>query len=890
MSHEPSRARLTRGRRKLLDQLFDRLKEVDQASRQRQLRQIEKRAPRIHRWLVELLRADEESGGKIDDLFQRAGNAVRSSGRAGELVLAPGTRLGAWRAVEVIGRGGMGSVYRAERADGAFEMTVAIKLIRIRRDNLDERLRIERQLLARLNHRNIARLIDGGTTDDGHAYLVMEWIAGHDLDEYVDRNACNLAARLDLFEQISEAVGHAHQRQVVHGDLKPANVRVTEFDRVRLVDFGVARLIHDEEDTGSAGGGALTPAFCAPEQLRGESVSTQSDIWSLGVLLQWLLSGRIRQARPGHSIRRELPGNLAHRNDLIAIIDRACAEDPDERYAGVSQMLEDVRRCREGFPVRARRQTRTYLLSRIIRRHRLAAGVTITVSAVLCLAVIGALWQAHHATMQRDRAELEAERAMQAEQESEQLAEELQQVVDFQSERLAAVDPSAMGVSLRQGILDRRRTALQSLTEDPEQIEGALDVLDQSLAGVNFTDVALASLDQNIFEPTLETVDREFAAQPLLRARLLQVTATTMRELGINDRTEAPQAEALLIRRALLGDKHPETLKTIGEMGALQGQLGRYEQQRRLYEEAMNGLGMVLGEEHLETLIMIGSMGTHYYNSGDMEMAERYYIEVLEQSRELLGASHTQTLASLSNMGSLLSGQERFEEAMPYYREVLQVRRENLGNQHPKTLGSISNVGWLLQQKDRLDDALPYYLEALAGRRQVLGDEHPSTMISVNNMGFLLSAMGRPDDAEPYSLEAMNNARRLYGNDHHRTLIFINNNSSLMQSLGRFDQAEALATEALERGQRVLPPGHWHLGVFHARLGLVRVAQERYEEAETPMIQAFKIYRDALGEEHGRTRDISGELAKLYAALHEADPGAGHDFERERWQRRAGLD
>ena len=886
VSQPVARSRLTRARRNLLDRLLVQLMDRDESARERQLARLAQRAPRMHVWLVRLLEASAQTSGPLDELFARAGSAARRTRSSGELELAAGACLGPWRVLEAVGSGGMGTVYRAERADGAFEMTVAVKLIRLRRDNLDERLKVERQLLARLNHRHIARLIDGGTTDHGYAYLVMDWIDGFDLDEYLDRHPGNLAARLELFEQIGSAVAHAHQRQVVHGDLKPANVRVTADGRVRLVDFGVARLIHDDEGRGKLGPSALTPAFCAPEQLRGESASTQSDTWSLGVLLQWLLSGRIRQAEAGHSVADELPADLVRRQDLVAIIDRACAELPDDRYAGVSHLLDDVRRCRQGYPVQARPQTRRYLLASFVRRHRLAAAAALAGSVLLCAALVGALWQAHHATQQRDRAALEADRALQAERQSERLARELQQVVDFQSERLAAVDPAAMGVSLRRDILDRRRTALEGLIEDTERIERELEGLDQSLAGVNFTDVALVSLERRIFEPTLATIDREFADQPSLRARLLQVTATTLRELGRGDLSEDPQTEALRIRREQLGDLDLQTLVSIREMGALQGRLGHYQQQRRYYQEALDGFREVLGEDHLETLIMTGSMGTHYHNIGENDQAEEYFRQVLEQSRALLGQSHSQTIASLSNMGSLLGGQERFDEAMPYYREVLEVRRATLGDRHPDTLRAVSNMGWLLQQKQRLDEALPLYREALEGRRQVLGNDHPATMVSVNNMGFLLSAMGRPEQAESFSLEAMNSARRMYGNDHHRTLIFINNSSSLLQSLGRNERAEALALETVERGRRILPAGHWHLGVFSARLALARVAQERYAEAEAPMLEAYELYRDALGEDNSRTGDIVRELVELYAALHERDRSAGHDRERQRWQAR----
>ncbi len=885
MPDGPYKGRLTPARRRLIDTLLDQLLEADNPTRARELEQIRARAPRIYPWVAALLDASDETCGGMYELFRRAGQVVCEQAQASMKVLEPGTCLGAWTVVEAIGHGGMGSVYRAERTDDSFEMTVAIKVIRSGKKNLDERLQIERRLLARLNHRNIARLIDGGMTSDGLTYLVMEWVEGYDLDEYLERQPCDFATRLNFFEQVVEAVAHAHQRQIVHGDLKPANVRVTISGQVRLVDFGVARLIQDEriEQQGSAI--AMTPAFCAPEQLHGELASTQSDIWSLGVLLQWLLGGGIRQAKPGHTIAPELPVDLERRNDLVAIIDRACAEDPDQRYAGVPQLLEDVRHCRRGYPVQAREQTGAYVLSKFIRRHRVATGATLAGALLLLMAVAGALWQAHHATEQRDRAELETQRAVSAEQQAALLAGELQLVVDFQARRLAAIDATAMGAGLRSDILDQRRSALDGLLGDDDQIEHELHVLDESLGGVNFTDVALASMNRDIFAPTLRTIDQEFTAQPLLQARLLQVTATTMRELGIREQTEIPQARALEIRRQWLGDLDSDTLQSVYEMGALHGQMGRYELQRRYYKEAMNGFREKLGEDHLKTLRVTGSLGTHYFNSGDLERAGQLFSDTLERSRVALGATHEQTLASLSNMGSFLSSQGHLDEAKPYYREVLDIRRQTLGDRHPETLSSISNMGWLLQQKGHLDQALPYYREALEGRRTALGNEHPQTMVSVNNMGFLLNAMERPEQAMPYSLEAMNSARRLYGNDHHRTLIFINNSSSLVQSLGRYRQAEELAAEAVERGRRVLSSGHWHQGVFHARLGLALAAQGRYGEAETPMLEAYEIYREELGEDHDRTLDIALELHGLYAAWHETDPGAGHDIEQKRWAR-----
>ncbi len=222
-----ARPRLTPRRRRLVDRLLDGLLELDEVECRARLSRLEASHPRIARWLSELVAASEQPGEFLDTLFDRAGQAVRDSQGSKELRLPPGTRLGPWRILDDAGSGGMGTVYRAERADGAFEMHAAIKLIRVHRRSLDERLKLERELLARLDHRHIARLIDGGATQDNQAYLVMEWVEGKTLPQHLKSDTPSLDARLDLFEQIADAVAHAHQRRVVHGDLKPANVMVT---------------------------------------------------------------------------------------------------------------------------------------------------------------------------------------------------------------------------------------------------------------------------------------------------------------------------------------------------------------------------------------------------------------------------------------------------------------------------------------------------------------------------------------------------------------------------------------------------------------------------------------------------------------------------------------
>ncbi|MEX0914513.1 MAG: serine/threonine-protein kinase, partial [Wenzhouxiangellaceae bacterium] len=259
--------------------------------RDQRMREIAHSHPRVHAWLERLVEASEHPTSSLQIMFRRAGDAALSDMRLRDNALPPGTRIGDWRLADPVGAGGMGLVYRAERADGTFEMSAAIKFIRSPDDALmSERLTLETQLLARLDHPNIARILDGGTLPDGQNYLVMEWIEGEDLTECREKAGALRNRCLGLFEEIAEAVSHAHQRQVVHGDIKPANIRIARDGRPRLLDFGVARLTSGDLH-GSDRTEALTPAFSAPEQLAGGTSSTRSDIYALGALLRWMLTG-----------------------------------------------------------------------------------------------------------------------------------------------------------------------------------------------------------------------------------------------------------------------------------------------------------------------------------------------------------------------------------------------------------------------------------------------------------------------------------------------------------------------------------------------------------------------------------------------------------------------
>ena len=879
------RPRLTAARRRLLDGLLDHLFELEAEPRLRALAELDHRVPRLASWLHELIAADQDGELRFETLFQRIGQAAERDAQPADLQLSAGTRLGPWRIIEPIGSGGMGRVYRAERADDAFQMVVAIKLIRLQRIAFEARLRLERELLARLDHRNVARLIDGGTTPQGQAYLVMEWIEGRDLDRYVDEENLNLGERLDLFEQMAEGVAHAHQQRVVHGDLKPSNVRVADDGRVCLIDFGVARLIAEGEGMEDSSFNALTPAFSAPEQLAGQAATTLSDVWSMGVVLEWLLTGKVAESdRAGRTV--ELPERLPRRCDLQAVIERARHESASARYASVERMLDDLRRYREGFPVWARPRSRWLMAQRFIGRNRLAVSAGALALVALFAALAGAVWQAHEATLERDRAGAQTALALSAREESNRLAEELQAVVDFQENRLSEIDPAAMGLELRQGLIAQRRSALEREAASDEQIEQAVEQFQAQLAGINLTDLASQALDENIIVEALASIDRQFHDQPRLRARLLQAVANTARGLGLLERALPAQLEALSVRRAWLGDEHPATIDSITRTGSLYASLGDRDKALTYHQEALKLSREVHGEHHPGTLTVINNLATVINANGDHARAGHYFRKVLDGRRAVLGDDHPDTIIALSNLASGLASQERLDEARHYFQEVLERRRAGLGEDHPDTLRAVANLGWLLARMELYAEAFPYYQSALKGRRQVLGNNHPQTLRSINNMASLLGRMDRPDEAAVFYREVLQRSRTLLGDRHPNTLIYINNTSALYRSMGDLDAAEQLAAEAVASGRAMLTPGHWHLGVFLASHGLVLSEQERFVQAENALLEAYDLYAQALGAENPRTASLVPELVSLYQRWHAQTRDADHQASADAWRNR----
>ncbi|HJS90902.1 MAG TPA: serine/threonine-protein kinase, partial [Steroidobacteraceae bacterium] len=413
-----------------LDAELDRLLDLPLEQREHALRHDYPDEPALRAELESLLRSAAEMGQFLAQPAQPTtdGEAPRMS--AGPL------RLGAWRLIRRIGSGGMGEVFEARRADGGFEQRAAVKLLQVGAVGLHERFHAERRILARLEHPGIARLLDGGVAEDGRPWMAMEFVEGTAITAHCREVQASLGERLRLFQQICEAVAYAHRNLIVHRDLKPANILVDGERRVRLLDFGIAKLLDDEAAAIRTAAAPLTPAYAAPEQLRGGAVTTATDVYALGLLLFELLAG-CRPWAQDHSpvadtLRAilEKPAPAAStvaaanpdaplparvlRGDLDAILAKALREEPAQRYATVDALKLDIERVQRGEAVAAREGARLYRLAHFVRRNRWALTAAAAVFVSLAIGLGATAWQAHRASIQRDiaRRDLAREEAL----------------------------------------------------------------------------------------------------------------------------------------------------------------------------------------------------------------------------------------------------------------------------------------------------------------------------------------------------------------------------------------------------------------------------------------------------------------------------------------------
>jgi eukaryotic-like serine/threonine-protein kinase len=744
-------------------------------------------------WLSELGERDPALATQLRALLNehrildREGFLENSPSAPAKATGLAGQTVGPYTLISQIGQGGMGSVWLAERNDGRFERKVAVKFIHIAQMGKAGEARFKREgsILGRLAHPHIAELVDAGVSTGGQPYLVLEFVEGEHIDGYCDQQSLGVEARIRLFLDVLGAVAHAHSNLIVHRDLKPSNVLASKDGQVKLLDFGIAKLLEGDGEDGSAtvltveGGRAMTPEYAAPEQVTGAPVTTATDVYALGVLLYVLLTGQhpagkslrspadlvkaivdteptrpsdvVTTARTGgeettaNAARRAtVPEKLSRllRGDLDTIVAKALKKNPPERYASVTALADDLGRYLKHEPISARPDTLGYRAAKFVRRNRTAVVLASLALVAVMAGVTGTLVQTRRARAQRDLAIRERDRAG--------------RVTQFMIKMFKVSDPGeARGNSVT-----------------------AREILDKSAA----------------------EVDTQLAKDPETQAQMIDVMGDVYFSLGLYPKSESMLARSLSIRRQALGPSHPDTLASASDLGRTLSSELRDQDAEKLLRETLAAQQPVLGPENPDTLMTMHRLANSLIGQNRYPEAEQLDSQVLEKRRRVLGPEHSDTVASMDNMAYIFMMEGRLPEAEKMQRDALAIAQRVQGADDPYTLDSINRLARILSLEKRFPEAEKVQRDGLEIQLRVLGPDHALTLRSLGNLRSIFMNEHNYGEAEKVARQIQARQARVFGPEDPHTAYATYFLACLVAVQGRKTEALSLLKEAVDHG------------------------------------------------------------------------------------------
>ena len=857
-----------------IEALFKQILDKSPAERTALLQSTNHSEPQIAAAVNRLLEAEEQAGDFIEQAISDGAALFEEKERITESL--DGSTIGAYRLISELGRGGTSVVYQAVRADASFQRQVAVKLIRRGMDTEETRRRfhIERQILARLDHPNIASVYDGSTTEDGLPYYVMEYIEGMPIDLWCDHHKLSINRRLDLFVKVCRAVHYAHRNLVVHRDLKPSNVLVTREGEPKLLDFGIAKLLnHAPSDARTGPFLPMTPGFASPEQVRGESITTATDVYSLGVLLYLLLTGHkpysFEDGNPSHilkvvcetepprpsavvsqigqdserapetvsRLRATQPEQLRRRlqGDLDNIILRTLSKEPERRYGSAGQLADDLVHFRGGRPVTARKQTLGYVTRKYIRRHWLGTGFTAVIVLMLLAFIVSTYRGSARTARERDRAE-----------QVSSLLVDLFEITDGGEARGNTITGREL--------LDR----------------GASKVRDELAAHPDTQATLLATLGQlyvkmGIYDQA-ELMYRDSLALQEKQPRTATDYPRHVRALGVvlamkGDFVGAEQMfrSSLTLNLARYGEDHTSVAKDLNNLALANHDLGNYQAASALYSRAVALAVRLYGKDHPGTIIARSNLALLLYDSAQYHRAERILRRILatqikQQPPDQEGIAETQKL-----LGMTLQAQGEFQKAQSVLREALSGRLTIFGEDHREVAATMNSLGAVLREMGSHGEAEALLVQALEMRLRHLGATHAELASSFEELAALYLDCGDSELALHYYHRALENYDVNFTDRHPLMGRALAGLGLTYFQLGHFEAAD----QYLLAGMTLLPADHWVIAETERALGDCLRLQKDYVTARALLASSLEATTVRLGANHTLTLECRAMLATL---------------------------
>lgn len=764
-----------------------------------------------------LLAAANESENYFNELSGKISLSALADGGG---ALPENTVFGQWRLLRLLGSGGMGSVYLVERADEQFEQRAALKVLPVGLGGAQGHARflMERQILARLVHDNIARLLDGGVTESGVPYFVMDYVDGVPIDAFCEAQQLSVDARLALVLEIADAVQYAHRNLVVHRDLKPGNVLVEEAGHVRLLDFGIAKVLEPDADDNltRVSQRPATPAYASPEMLRGEPVDATTDVYSIGVLIYALLTGRLPLSFDGLSLAdmhervlAEVPPPASRYsdrvdNELDAIVAKALAKDPEERYASVEGLANDIRNYLDGLPVNARAPSAMYRAGKFIGRHK--AGASFAAFAVIALA-------------------------------------------------------SITGLAVNAAITAERQSQTIALERDRAE-----EIRDFLISIFNSADPNRAPADvtaRELLDAGRQRIATELAEQPELQVDLAMTIGEVYATFRMTDEWREMLEMELDLRRDIDGTDHIDYVDTLFGMSQLEDMTGNYDASQAYAQEALEiteRLDHLLGQAFAHK-----RLGRILHLKGDYESADKHYRRSLAINEDELGANDVETNKIRMHLSTLLNHQQKYEEALAMLERVYSIRQEHYPGDHSEYSEVFLATGSVMNALGRYDEATATYDKAFAMNERLFGADNRRNVFIVNGLGKVAEAQGDYALAAERYRDAVRMTALFFPD--HANLGFATANLAKAHTLNdRWDLALPKYREAVAILERKIPD-HWRLGDVRWRLGRCIVQTDGdFAEAESLIVAGIDTLNTQWGPDYQAVKDAEAAAEELYIA------------------------